>query len=62
MKRWVKHLTQQRGYTDQMVEDANALIFTFGSFRLGVSISLSKFFVGCKSIFSSTVSSIGVLE
>ncbi|KAI8531029.1 hypothetical protein RHMOL_Rhmol11G0106100 [Rhododendron molle] len=36
VKRWVKHLTQQRGYTDQMVEDANALIFTFGSFRLGV--------------------------
>lgn len=33
---WVKQLTHQRGYTDQMVEDANALIFTFGSYRLGV--------------------------
>ncbi|KAG5524787.1 hypothetical protein RHGRI_031449 [Rhododendron griersonianum] len=44
VKRWVKHLTQQRGYTDQMVEDANALIFTFGSFRLGVSISLRTSF------------------
>ncbi|KMT18094.1 hypothetical protein BVRB_2g032820 [Beta vulgaris subsp. vulgaris] len=36
VKGWVKQLTRQRGYTDQMVEDANALIFTFGSYRLGV--------------------------
>ncbi|CAH8377905.1 unnamed protein product [Eruca vesicaria subsp. sativa] len=36
VKHWVKQLTQQRGYTDQMVEDANAVIFTFGSYRLGV--------------------------
>lgn len=36
VKGWVKQLTHQRGYTDQMVEDANALIFTFGSYRLGV--------------------------
>ncbi|KAL8256720.1 hypothetical protein R6Q59_028761 [Mikania micrantha] len=33
---WVKQLTRARGYTDQMVEDANADIFTFGSYRLGV--------------------------
>ncbi|CAI9281111.1 unnamed protein product [Lactuca saligna] len=33
---WVKQLTGLRGYTDQMVEDANAVIFTFGSYRLGV--------------------------
>ena len=39
MKGWVKQLTRLRGYTDQMVEDANAVIFTFGSYRLGVSIS-----------------------
>ncbi|KAJ8445846.1 hypothetical protein Cgig2_027927 [Carnegiea gigantea] len=38
VKGWVKQLTRQRGYTDQMVEDANALIFTFGSYRLGVSM------------------------
>ncbi|KAH9616916.1 hypothetical protein KSS87_003564 [Heliosperma pusillum] len=37
VKDWVKHLTRLRGYTDQMVEDANALILTFGSCRLGVS-------------------------
>ncbi|KAM6560687.1 nuclear poly(A) polymerase 4 [Cannabis sativa] len=36
VKDWVKLLTRQRGYTDQMVEDANAVIFTFGSYRLGV--------------------------
>jgi poly(A) polymerase len=33
---WVKQLTQLRGYTDQMVKDANAALFTFGSYRLGV--------------------------
>ncbi|KAL6955755.1 Nuclear poly(A) polymerase 4 [Sarracenia purpurea var. burkii] len=38
VKCWVKQLTRQRGYIDidQMVEDANAVIFTFGSYRLGV--------------------------
>ncbi|KAH7651213.1 poly(A) polymerase protein [Dioscorea alata] len=36
VKSWVKQLTRQRGYTDQMVEDANAVIYTFGSYRLGV--------------------------
>ncbi|KAI7734336.1 hypothetical protein M8C21_017041, partial [Ambrosia artemisiifolia] len=33
---WVKQLTRLRGYTDQMVEDANAVVYTFGSYRLGV--------------------------
>ncbi|KAJ4959103.1 hypothetical protein NE237_026214 [Protea cynaroides] len=36
VKGWVKQLTRQRGYIDQMVDDANAVIFTFGSYRLGV--------------------------
>ncbi|KAJ1259559.1 hypothetical protein BS78_10G165600 [Paspalum vaginatum] len=36
VKDWVKQLTSQRGYTDQMVEEANAVLFTFGSYRLGV--------------------------
>ncbi|XP_024034459.1 nuclear poly(A) polymerase 4 isoform X1 [Citrus clementina] len=35
VKAWVKQLTCLRGYTDQMVEDANAVILTFGSYRLG---------------------------
>lgn len=37
VKDWVKQLTRARGYTDQMVEDSNALILTFGSCRLGVN-------------------------
>ncbi|XP_074588991.1 nuclear poly(A) polymerase 4-like isoform X2 [Curcuma longa] len=37
VKNWVKQLTLQRGYSDQMVEEANAVIFTFGSYRLGVN-------------------------
>uniref|UniRef100_A0A0A9EWX4 polynucleotide adenylyltransferase n=1 Tax=Arundo donax TaxID=35708 RepID=A0A0A9EWX4_ARUDO len=36
IKDWVKQLTSQRGYTDQMVEEANAVLFTFGSYHLGV--------------------------
>ncbi|OIT36685.1 PREDICTED: nuclear poly(A) polymerase 4-like isoform X2 [Nicotiana attenuata] len=36
VKDWVKELTRLRGYNDQMVEDANAVILTFGSYRLGV--------------------------
>ncbi|GMQ08487.1 hypothetical protein CsSME_00052196 [Camellia sinensis var. sinensis] len=36
VKDWVKQLTRLRGYTDQMVEDANAVLLTFGSYRLGV--------------------------
>jgi poly(A) polymerase Pap1 len=43
VKSWVKQLTRQRGYTDQMVEDANAVIFTFGSYRLGVSLLVLPF-------------------
>ncbi|KAG5601981.1 hypothetical protein H5410_033351 [Solanum commersonii] len=36
VKDWVKDLTRLRGYNDQMVEDANAVILTFGSYRLGI--------------------------
>ncbi|KAF8388872.1 hypothetical protein HHK36_025553 [Tetracentron sinense] len=36
VKCWVKLLTRQKGFTDQMVADANAVVFTFGSYRLGV--------------------------
>ncbi|MQM02839.1 hypothetical protein Taro_035619 [Colocasia esculenta] len=33
---WIKELTRKHGYSDQMVEEANAVISTFGSYRLGV--------------------------
>lgn len=36
VKQWVKQLTQGKGYTEQMVEESNAKVFTFGSYRLGV--------------------------
>ena len=48
VKSWVKQLTRQRGYTDQMVEDANAVIFTFGSYRLGVSMRCNFLLIDSK--------------
>ncbi|KAH9290147.1 hypothetical protein KI387_034264 [Taxus chinensis] len=35
-KLWVKRVTKERGYDDKMAEEANAKIFTFGSYRLSV--------------------------
>ncbi|KAL6629658.1 hypothetical protein ACP70R_029423 [Stipagrostis hirtigluma subsp. patula] len=36
VREWVKQLTSKKGYTEQLVEQANAVLFTFGSYRLGV--------------------------
>ncbi|XAR48215.1 Polynucleotide adenylyltransferase [Bertholletia excelsa] len=36
VKDWVRQLTRLKGYSDRMVEVANAVIFTFGSYRLGI--------------------------
>ncbi|MCL7035602.1 hypothetical protein MKW94_000891 [Papaver nudicaule] len=36
VKTWVKKVTRNRGYNDQLVQEANAKIYTFGSYRLGV--------------------------
>ncbi|XP_022001674.1 nuclear poly(A) polymerase 2 [Helianthus annuus] len=36
VKDWVKQLTRQKGYTEKMVEEANGIVRTFGSYRLGV--------------------------
>ncbi|KAL8531769.1 hypothetical protein ACS0TY_008388 [Phlomoides rotata] len=36
VKTWVKHVTRTRGYNQSIVHEANAKIFTFGSYRLGV--------------------------
>lgn len=52
VKGWVKQLTRQKRYTDQMVEDANAVIFTFGSYRLGVSMSFQYILLTMRAILS----------
>lgn len=36
VKNWIKKITRQKGLNDQFVQEANAKIFTFGSYRLGV--------------------------
>eukprot|EP00270_Netrium_digitus_P006683 TRINITY_DN1930_c0_g1_i1.p1 TRINITY_DN1930_c0_g1~~TRINITY_DN1930_c0_g1_i1.p1 ORF type:complete len:708 (+),score=105.13 TRINITY_DN1930_c0_g1_i1:46-2169(+) len=36
VKGWVKLIARKRGYNEQIVAEANAKIFTFGSYRLGV--------------------------
>ncbi|KAE8805798.1 Poly(A) polymerase [Hordeum vulgare] len=36
VKTWIKKATRVSGYGDQFVHEANAKIFTFGSYRLGV--------------------------
>lgn len=36
VKTWVKTISRAKGLNDQLVQEANAKIFTFGSYRLGV--------------------------
>ncbi|GFP84699.1 nuclear poly(A) polymerase 1 [Phtheirospermum japonicum] len=36
VKTWVKNISRAKGYNESMVQEANAKIFTFGSYRLGV--------------------------
>eukprot|EP00955_Chlamydomonas_euryale_P029268 308466-Chlamydomonas_euryale.AAC.12 len=36
VKAWVRSVLQAEGYSSSMVEEVNAKIFTFGSYRLGV--------------------------
>lgn len=36
VKLWVKTISRAKGLNEQLVQDANAKIFTFGSYRLGV--------------------------
>uniref|UniRef100_A0A1D1Z565 polynucleotide adenylyltransferase n=2 Tax=Anthurium amnicola TaxID=1678845 RepID=A0A1D1Z565_9ARAE len=36
VKIWVKKISRAKGFNEQVVQEANAKIFTFGSYRLGV--------------------------
>ncbi|XP_062009074.1 nuclear poly(A) polymerase 1-like [Rosa rugosa] len=36
VKQWVKAISRAKGFDEEFVEEANAKVFTFGSYRLGV--------------------------
>ncbi|KAK6146835.1 hypothetical protein DH2020_020704 [Rehmannia glutinosa] len=50
VKTWVKNITRAKGYNESIVHEANAKIFTFGSYRLGLARCWNR--VGFEAVFS----------
>lgn len=50
VKIWVKAISRAKGLNEQLVQEANAKIFTFGSYRLGVQ----KYF-SSRALFSMRI-------
>lgn len=44
VKTWIKTISRAKGLNDQLLHEANAKIFTFGSYRLGVTIKFYRRF------------------
>lgn len=44
VKKWIKTISRAKGLNDQLLHEANAKIFTFGSYRLGVTIKIYRRF------------------
>ena len=55
VKAWVKKVTEAKGYNEEMVEEANAIIFTFGSYQLGVNDLSADIDMLCVSFFLGSV-------
>lgn len=45
MKSWVKKISKAKGFNENFAEEANAKIFTFGSYRLGVCMDVFFYFL-----------------
>jgi poly(A) polymerase Pap1 len=54
VKAWIKKATRISGYGEQFVHEANAKIFTFGSYRLGV-IHLTVYQISLYIFYKKTI-------
>ena len=52
---WVKMISRAKGFNEEMVEEARANIYTFGSYRIGVELSFSWIFLKLNNISYHTL-------